>query len=73
LDLKSKGYSELDIILTMINVLKLSGVVNGISYDDLTQECKIKFLKALSHSAYIISKGLDNPLQLVACISNMIK
>ena len=65
LNLKNSGFSESDISLSMINVLKMRDV-------ELDEPTKINFLMAISNTAYVITKGLDNSLQLVACIANMI-
>jgi replication factor C subunit 2/4 len=65
MSLKEKGFSESDIVLTMLNVLKLP----DLGIDEAT---KIKFMNTISNSAYIISKGIDNPVQLTACIAKLI-
>jgi len=64
-DLKHKGFSESDIILNMIYIIRNETT----NLDEIT---KIKFLDKICTSAYIMSKGLDTPLQLSACIASMI-
>lgn len=64
-ELKNKGFNESDIILNMIQIIRNEKT----NIDELT---KIKFLDKICLSAYIISKGLDTPLQLTSCISSMI-
>jgi replication factor C subunit 2/4 len=65
IDLKVTGFSESDIILNMIHVLRNEKT----NLDELTTN---KFLDKICLSAYIVSKGLDTPLQLSSCISTMI-
>jgi replication factor C subunit 2/4 len=59
------GFSDYDIILGMLNILRLSDIV-------LEESVKIKFAEVIGKSAIIVSKGLDNSVQLSACIANMI-
>lgn len=65
-NLKAKGYSDSDIILGMINVLKLS------KFDTFTEKDKIYILRKVCSTAYIISKGINTDLQLYSCVSDII-
>lgn len=65
-DLKSKGYSHSDIILGIVNVLKLT------KCDELNEKDKNYMLKRISNTAYIISRGINTELQLYACVSDII-
>lgn len=67
-NLKSKGYSDSDIILGMINVLKLAKLSNV-----LTERDKNYILKKVCNTAYIISKGINSDLQLYACVCDIIE
>lgn len=67
-NLKAKGYSESDIILGMINVLKLAKYNDG-----LTESDKNYMLRKICNTAYVISKGINTDLQIFACISEIIK
>lgn len=64
-NLKSKGYSDSDIILGMINVLKLANC-------NLSEKDKNYILRKVCNTAYIISKGINTDLQLYACVSDII-
>jgi len=64
-NLKSRGYSDSDIILGMINVLKLPNTA-------LSEKDKNYIMKKVCHTAYIISKGINTDLQLYACMSDII-
>jgi replication factor C subunit 2/4 len=66
LELKNNGYSGSDIVLGMINTLKLDDFI------DLTDDTKIKYMDRISHTAYIISKGLDTNVQLIGCIAELV-
>ena len=66
--LKTKGYSDSDIILGMINVLKLSKANNVFSDKD-----KNFIMRQACNTAYIISRGINTDLQLYACISAIIE
>jgi len=63
--LKKTGYSESDIILGLIQVLK--------SDNSIQEDIRINFLEKVCYYAYIISKGLSTDIQLIACISSLIK
>lgn len=63
--LKKSGYSESDIILGLIHVLK--------SDISIQEEIRINYLEKVCYYAYIISKGLSTDIQLIACISSLIK
>lgn len=63
--LRENGFSDSDIVLSMLSSLKVSNL-------NINEDIKIKFAKVIGHSAYIISKGLDKPLQSTACIASMI-
>jgi replication factor C subunit 2/4 len=65
-NLKSKGYSDSDIILGMINVLKLA------KCDSLNERDKNYILRKVCGTAYHISKGINTDLQLYACVSDII-
>jgi replication factor C subunit 2/4 len=65
--LTDKGYPESDIILGLINVLKLLNTQTLICESD-----KQYIYKKICKSAYYISKGINTRLQLYSCISNII-
>lgn len=67
-NLKSKGYSDSDIILGMVNILKLSKLSNV-----LTEKDKNYILRKVCNTAYIISKGINTDLQLYACACDIIE
>ncbi|AYV84866.1 MAG: replication factor C small subunit [Hyperionvirus sp.] len=62
--LKSRGYSDSDIILGMINVLKFT--------TSLPEKDKNYIMRKICNTAYIISKGINTDLQLYACMSSII-
>jgi replication factor C subunit 2/4 len=66
LSLKDKGYSESDIILNMIQFLRTEKT-------SLNEKQKIEYMKQISMTAYIMSKGLDTMIQLTSCISKLTK
>jgi len=61
---KKNGYSESDIVLGLIQLLKSDYEIN--------EDLRIKFMDKLCYYAYIISKGLASDLQLMACIIELI-
>jgi replication factor C subunit 2/4 len=61
-DLKNSGNSSNDIILSLINVIKISNT---------DEEIKINFIKELCDTCIIISKGISSNLQLISCIGRM--
>jgi len=63
LELKTRGYSESDIILGLINIIKNS--------KDIDDKIKMEYLEKVSYYAYIISKGIISPIQLVACVASL--
>ncbi len=63
-NLKKDGYSESDIILGLIHVLKTN--------KNILEETRIKFLEKVCYYAYIISKGLATDIQLISCIVSLI-
>lgn len=62
-NLKEKGYSDSDIILGMMNVLKSS------KHTTLTEFDKNFIHKRISKTAFFISKGISSNLQLYGCLS----
>lgn len=64
-NIKNDGYSILDIMQTIFQRLKNK------SFNKIDEHNKIKFLDIISLSLYYIGKGLDNDIQLSACISEM--
>lgn len=64
-ELKEQGFMESDIILNMIYMIRNNKT-------DLDEKTKILFLDKICHSAYIISNGIDSPLQITSCIANII-
>lgn len=74
-NLKSKGYSDSDIILGMVNVLKLLKPTGINSYNrdnELSEHDKNLIMKKICKTAYIISKGVSTDLQIYSCISAII-
>lgn len=65
--LKAKGYSDSDIVLGMINVLKL---LKGNKI--LTEQDKNFMMRKVCKTAYIISKGINTDLQLYSCVCEII-
>lgn len=63
-ELKENGYCNSDILLTMINVLKL------ITIDEYI---RIEYIKILSDTYLNVNEGVDTNLQMYSCISKMIK
>jgi len=63
--LKTSGYSGSDIMLAMINTIKLS------EHLEFNEATKIKLMEHVAKTAYIISKGIDTNLQLSGCIASM--
>lgn len=64
-ELREQGFSDSDIIMSMLMSLKLPNL-------DIPEEIKIIFSKSICYYTYVISKGLDNPIQSDACIASMI-
>ena len=75
--LKAKGYSDSDIILGMINVLKLSKFIDkgdqkSNSIDSKLSEAeKMYMLSKVSNTAYVISRGINTDLQVYACVAGI--
>lgn len=70
--LKEKGYSETDIILGLINVIKMMSP-NDYDEDKLFSEHdKIRLMKIICKYAYNISNGIISELQIFSCISDII-
>jgi replication factor C subunit 2/4 len=67
-NLKNKGYSNSDIILGILNVLKLLDKNNN----DITEKDKMFIINETCKKAYIISKGVTSDLQVYSCISSII-
>lgn len=65
IDLKNQGFMESDIILNMIYMIRNNKT-------NLNEKTKNLFLDIICHSAYIISKGFDSPLQITSCLANLI-
>ena len=63
-DLKKVGYSESDIILGIIHLLKIDTTIK--------EEIRISYLEKVCYYAYVISKGLATDIQLISCISSLI-
>lgn len=66
-NLKSKGHSNSDILLSIIHTLK-SEICNDIS-DDI----KICIYNCVALSSYRISKGIDSTLQIISCLTDIVK
>ncbi len=64
-NLKKLGYSESDIILGLIQLLK--------SDNTIKEDIRITYLDKICYYAYLISKGLATDIQLIACISSLIE
>jgi replication factor C subunit 2/4 len=64
-NLKKIGYSESDIILGLIQLLKTN--------DTIKEDIRIKYMDKICYCAYLISKGLATDIQLIACISSLIE
>lgn len=64
-NLKKIGYSESDIILGLIQLLKLD--------NSIKEDIRINYLNKVCYYAYLISKGLATDIQLIACISSLIE
>lgn len=64
--LVSNGYSRVDIIFSMLNVLKLIKL-------KLTEDQRMRYLKELSQSYTTLRKGYDNNIQLNGCIISLVK
>lgn len=62
-DTKNKGYCYFDILVTMIDVIKNSNLI---------QEIKIRFINIISKCLYIISSGLESEIQVYNCIVELI-
>lgn len=65
--LKESGYSESDIVLGMMHVLKLNKYTNKLSEQD-----KIYMMGKICKGAYNISNGINTDLQLYSCVSDII-
>ena len=65
MELIGKGYSESDISTSMMDILK------SITYDELEEDIKIKFLVEIGKARIIIGKGINTPLQLTGCIAKL--
>lgn len=63
--LRDNGYSSSDISIGMINTLKSSKI------DEIDEATKIDYMREISKTCLIISKGVDTPLQLTGCITSM--
>lgn len=64
-EIKDKGYSGSDILISMKNTLKTD------TESDIEEANKIKIIKMVNESMFIVSHGLDTWLQLVGCVSNI--
>lgn len=62
--IKNNGYSIVDIVRLMFDRIKYSDI-------QLSDELKIDFMKKISVALYIIGKGIDNNIQLTACIAEL--
>jgi replication factor C subunit 2/4 len=63
--LKIKGFTDLDIIILMFNILKSEDC-------EISEDIKIKFLDIICKTEYIMANGLDNELQLSNCLVKLI-
>lgn len=63
-NLKDLGYCSNDIILTLVNYLKII---------DIDEDIRINFIKIISQTYIYICNGIDTNLQLYSCISRLIK
>jgi len=61
-DLREKGYSCYDISHSMFNSIKNGKI-------DINEQSKIDFMKIISNTCSIVSKGVNTPLQLSSCIA----
>jgi DNA polymerase III delta prime subunit len=64
--LRIKGYSVIDIIVNLTTAIKFCD-------NSITEEQKIIFMKEISQTQIIISKGIDSVLQLYACVGRIIR
>ena len=62
-----QGYSGSDIVLSMLSVLKSKYL------PEIDEDLKIQFIRKISDTSIIISKGVDTALQLTGCIASMVK
>ncbi len=62
---KDQGYSLLDIMQNMFLRLKTE------NFNLISDDIKIKFFDIISQTLYIISKGIENNIELSACIADM--
>jgi len=66
-ELRNKGYSSSDISLSMI------GTIKNMNNSNLSENTKIEFMNEISKTCFIISKGINTPLQLTGCICSLCK
>lgn len=64
-ELKQQGYSNSDISLSMIDILK------NIPKRKLNEDTKIKYIMEVGRAALNISRGIDTYLQLTGCIAKL--
>lgn len=69
--LKDTGYSNSDIVLGIINFLKLNNMKYH-NFNEINEHDKIVMFNKLCPTAYITSRGINTDLQLYSCISNII-
>ena len=65
--IKLKGYSNSDILLSMIYTLK-SNICN-----DISEHIKICIYDCVAMATYRISKGIDSSLQMTSCLVDIVK
>jgi len=66
-NLKIKGYSNSDILLSILHTLK-----SDITYD-ISEDIKISIYNCVALTSYRISKGIDSKLQMTSCLTDIIK
>jgi len=66
-DLKNKGYSSSDIVLSMVETLK------NMDRTLIDEKTRINYLKEVCRSCVVISRGVNTPLQLTGTIASLCK
>ena len=64
--LKQTGYSSLDIIINMINLLK-----SPTSCSEISEIYKIKYMEELGNTLVMISNGITSQLTVTGCICKL--
>jgi replication factor C subunit 2/4 len=65
--LRHAGYSSSDISISILNTIK------NIDDNIISKDLKIKYMKELSYTCLVISKGINTPLQLTGAIVALCK